>query len=191
MPVDDDLILDAAVDELRAYGLRRTSVDNVARRAGLSRATVYRRYENKNVLVQAALVRESARFFGEIVAAVGPLPTVRERLVEGFVVGLRLVRTDALLTRLLVSDPEELVPYLTLRGAGVIAAASEFLVAQYEQVAGPRMAGDPMSREPRVLAEMLVRLAISFTLTPTGVIAVDDDAAVRQFADAYLAPLLS
>jgi len=67
VPVDDDLILDAAVDELRAYGLRRTSVDNVARRAGLSRATVYRRFENKNVLVQAALVRESARFFGEIV----------------------------------------------------------------------------------------------------------------------------
>ena len=187
MPVDDDLILDAAVDELRDYGLRRTSVDNVARRAGLSRATVYRRFENKNVLVQAALVRESARFFGEIVAAIGPLPTVEERLVEGFVVGLRMVRTDALLTRLLVSDPEELVPYLTLRGAGVIAAASEFLVAQYEQVAGPAMAG----RDPRVLAEMLVRLAISFTLTPDGVVAVDDDAAVRRFAAEYLAPLLS
>ncbi len=186
MPVDDDLILDAAVDELRSYGLRRTSVDNVARRAGLSRATVYRRFENKNVLVQAALVRESARFFGEIVAAIGPLPTVQERLVEGFVVGLRMVRTDALLTRLLISDPEELVPYLTLRGAGVIAAASEFLVAQYEQVAGKTM-----RRDPRVLAEMLVRLAISFTLTPDGVVAVDDDAEVRQFAVEYLAPLLS
>ena len=186
MPVDDDLILDAAVDELRAYGLRRTSVDNVARRAGLSRATVYRRFENKNVLVQAALVRESSRFFGEIVAAIGPLPTVEERLVEGFVVGLRMVRTDALLTRLLISDPEELVPYLTLRGAGVIAAASEFLVAQYEQVADRRM-----DRDPRVLAEMLVRLAISFTLTPDGVVAVHDDAEVRRFAKSYLAPLLS
>ena len=185
MPVDDDLILDAAVDELRDYGLRRTSVDNVARRAGLSRATVYRRFENKNVLVQAALVRESARFFGEIVAAIGPLPTAAERLVEGFVVGLRKVRTDALLTRLLVSDPEELVPYLTLRGAGVIAAASEFLVQQYVEVGGP------MARDPRVLAEMLVRLAISFTLTPGGAIAVDDDNAVRDFARAYLVPLMS
>lgn len=185
MPVDDDLILDATVEELRAYGLRRTSVDNVARRAGLSRATVYRRFENKSVLVQAALVRESARFFGEIVAAIGPLPTVAERLVEGFVVGLRKVRTDALLTRLLISDPEELLPYLTLRGAGVIAAASEFLVDQYRQVA-PR----PIGRDPRVLAEMLVRLAISFTLTPAGVVAVDDDAAVREFAKSYLAPLL-
>ncbi|MFI9388829.1 TetR/AcrR family transcriptional regulator [Kutzneria sp. NPDC052558] len=187
MPVDDDLILDAAVDELRTYGLRRTSVDNVARRAGLSRATVYRRFENKNVLVQAALVRESARFFGEIVAAIGPLPTVQERLVEGFVVGLRMVRTDALLTRLLVSDPEELVPYLTVRGAGVIAAASEFLVAQYKEVAG-RAPG--MGRDPRVLAEMLVRLAISFTLTPGGAVAVEDDDEVRRFAVAYLAPLL-
>ncbi|MEV6605989.1 TetR family transcriptional regulator [Kutzneria sp. NPDC051319] len=185
MPFDDDLILDAAVDELRDYGLRRTSVDNVARRAGLSRATVYRRFENKNVLVQAALVRESARFFGEIVAAVGPLPTAEQRLVEGFVVGLRKVRTDALLTRLLISDPEELVPYLTLRGAGVIAAASEFLVQQYREV------GSAMSRDPRVLAEMLVRLAISFTLTPAGSVAVDDDTAVRDFARSYLVPLMS
>jgi AcrR family transcriptional regulator len=185
VPVDDDRILDAAVGELRDYGLRRTSVDNVARRAGLSRATVYRRFENKNVLVQAALVRESARFFGEIVAAVGPLPTASERLVEGFVVGLRKVRTDALLTRLLISDPEELVPYLTLRGAGVIAAASEFLVWQYREV------GSPMSRDPRVLAEMLVRLAISFTLTPAGAVAVDDDNAVRDFARCYLVPLMS
>ena len=188
MPVDDDLILDAAVDELRTYGLRRTSVDNVARRAGLSRATVYRRFENKNVLVQAALVRESGRFFGEIVAAIGPLPTAEERLIEGFVVGLRKVRTDALLTRLLISDPEELVPYLTLRGAGVIAAASEFLVEQYRQVAGPSLGEE---RDPRVLAELLVRLAISFTLTPTGVVGVDDDAEVRRFAASYLAPLLS
>jgi AcrR family transcriptional regulator len=186
VPVDDDLILDAAVDELRDYGLRRTSVDNVARRAGLSRATVYRRFENKNVLVQAALVRESGRFFGEIVAAVGPLPTAEERLVEGFVVGLRKVRTDALLTRLLISDPEELVPYLTLRGSGVIAAASEFLVSQYREVAG-----SSMSRDPRVLAEMLVRLAISFTLTPAGSVAVDDDNAVRDFATCYLVPLMS
>lgn len=186
MPVDDDLILDAAVEELRAYGLRRTSVDNVARRAGLSRATVYRRFESKNVLVQAALVRESARFFGEIVAAIGPLPTPNERLVEGFVVGLRRVRTDALLARLLVSDPEELLPFLTLRGAGVIAAASEFLVDQYRAVARPQ----PGGRDPRVLAEMLVRLAVSFTLTPDGAIAVHDDAAVREFARCYLAPLL-
>jgi AcrR family transcriptional regulator len=185
VPVDDDLILDAAVGELRDYGLRRTSVDNVARRAGLSRATVYRRFESKNVLVQAALVRESARFFGEIVAAIGPLPTAEERLVEGFVVGLRKVRTDALLTRLLVSDPEELVPYLTLRGAGVIAAASEFLVSQYAEVGGT------MTRDPRVLAEMLVRLAISFTLTPDGSIAVADDNAVRDFARGYLVPLMS
>jgi AcrR family transcriptional regulator len=185
VPVDDDLILDAAVDELRDYGLKRTSVDNVARRAGLSRATVYRRFENKNVLVQAALVRESARFFGEIVAAIGPLPTAEERLVEGFVVGLRKVRTDALLTRLLISDPDELVPYLTLRGAGVIAAASEFLVSQYAAVGGR------MARDPRVLAEMLVRLAISFTLTPDGSVAVDDDNAVRDFARGYLVPLMS
>lgn len=185
---NEDLILDAATDELRDYGLRRTSVDNVARRAGLSRATVYRRFENKNVLVQAALVRESGRFFGSIVEAIGPLPTARERLIEGFVVGLRYVRTDALLTRLMISDPEELVPYMTLRGGGVVAAASEFLVDQYRQVGGPELSG---GRDPRVLAELLVRLAISFTLNPDSAVGLDDDDSVRAFASVYLAPLMS
>ena len=188
MPVDDDRILDAAVEELREYGLRRTSVENVARRAGLSRATVYRRFESKSVLVQATLVRESSRFFAEIVAEVDASSGATDRLVDGFVVGLRKVRTDALLTRLLVSDPDELVPYLTLRGASVIAAASEFLVAQYRDAGGAPLCG---GRDPRLLAEMLVRLAISFTLTPDGVVALDDDEAVRAFARSYLVPLLS
>jgi hypothetical protein len=48
-----------------------------------------------------------------------------------------------------------------------------------------------MARDPRVLAEMLVRLAISFTLTPDGSVAVDDDNAVRDFARGYLVPLMS
>ncbi|AHI00102.1 TetR/AcrR family transcriptional regulator [Kutzneria viridogrisea] len=187
-PTVEDLILDAATEELRDYGLRRTNVDNVARRAGLSRATVYRRFESKNALVQAALVRESYRFFSGIVAEIGPLPTARERLVEGFVVGLRYVRTDALLTRLLVSDPEELLPYMTLRAGGVIAAASEFLVAQYREAGGPELSG---GRDPRVLAELLVRLAISFTLNPTSVLGLEDDESVRAFATVYLAPLMA
>jgi AcrR family transcriptional regulator len=181
-------ILDAALAEFLAYGLRRTNVDVVARRAGVSRATLYRRFENKDVLVQAVLVRECRRFFGSIAAAVDGLVTARERLVEGFVVGVRYARQDRLLSRLLSSDPEALLPYLTVNGGLVVAVARDFLVGQGQELPGGDKSVD--GRDPAGVAELFVRLAISFTLTPDSCIPLDDDEDVRAFARSYLAVLM-
>lgn len=187
-PATDDVgesIVDAALEEFLAYGLRRTAVDAVARRAGVSRATLYRRFKDKDALVQAVLVRECRRFFGSIAAAVASVSTVAERLVEGFVVGVRYARADRLLNRLLSSDPEALLPYLTTNGALVVAAARDFLVSRSGSAAPT---GD---RTPAGVAELFVRLAISFTLMPESAIPLGTDAEVRAFARAYLAPLMS
>lgn len=176
-------IVDAALEEFLAYGLRRTNVDVVARRAGVSRATLYRRFDGKDALVQAVLVRESRRFFGSIADAVAGLASPEERLVEGFVVGVRYAREDRLLNRLLSSDPEALLPYLTTNGALVVAAARDFLVRQAPDA--------PVAdRTPAGIAEVFVRLAISFTLMPDGAIPLSTDDEVRAFARGYLAPLM-
>ncbi len=177
-------IVDAALAEFLVYGLRRTNVDVVARRAGVSRATLYRRFDGKDALVQAVLIRESRRFFGSIAAAVADLDTAEERLVEGFVVGVRYARTDRLLNRLLASDPEALLPYLTTNGHLVVAAARDFLVRQAPEA-------EPVEhRTPEGVAEVFVRLAISFTLMPQSAIPLDTDDSVRAFARGYLAPLM-
>jgi AcrR family transcriptional regulator len=177
-------IVDAALEEFLTYGLRRTTVDLVARRAGVSRATLYRRFDGKDALVQAVLVRESRRFFGSIAAAVAEVSTVEERLVEGFAVGVRYARTDRLLNRLLASDPEALLPYLTTNGALVVAAARDFLVLQ----GGPQVSVGDRTRAG--VAELFVRLAISFTLMPESAIPMDTAEDARGFARAYLAPLM-
>lgn len=177
-------IVDAALEEFLTYGLRRTTVDTVARRAGVSRATLYRRFEGKDALVQAVLVRESGRFFGSIAAAVAGVSTVEDRLVEGFAVGVRYARADRLLNRLLASDAEALLPYLTTNGELVVAAARDFLVQQ----GGAETPVD--GRTPAGVAELFVRLAISFTLLPESAIPLDTDEEVRAFARAYLAPLM-
>ena len=180
-------ILDAALDEFLAYGLRRTNVDVVAKRAKVSRATLYRRFDGKDALVQAVLVRECRRFFESIVAKTGHLSTVEERLVEGFVVGVRYAREDRLMNRLLASDPEALLPYLTVNGGAVVAVARDFLVQQGEAHGElPTIDG----REPKGVAELFVRLAISFTLTPESVIPLRTDDQVRAFASSYLAALM-
>lgn len=186
-PATDEVgeaVLDTALEEFLTYGLRRTTVDVVAKRAGVSRATLYRRFDGKDALVQAVLVRESRRFFESIAAAVAGVSTVEARLVEGFVVGVRYARADRLLNRLLASDPEALLPYLTTNGALVVAAAREFLVRQggSREVVG--------GRTPDGVAELFVRLAISFTLMPESAIPLETDEEVREFARAYLAPLM-
>ena len=171
------------MEEFLAYGLRRTNVDAVARRAGVSRATLYRRFEGKDALVQAVLVRESRRFFAGVADAVAGLGSPVDRLVEGFVVGVRFAREDPLLNRLLASDPEALLPYLTTNGELVVAAARDFLVRQAPEV--------PVAdRTPAGVAEVFVRLAISFTLLPGGAIPLATDDEVRAFARGYLAPLM-
>lgn len=183
-----DAILDAALQEFLSYGLRRTNVDVVARRAGVSRATLYRRFDGKDALVQAVLIRECRRFFGTIATAVGDLPTMEERLIEGFVLGVRYAREDPLVPRLLASDPEALLPYLTVNGGLVVAVARDFLVQQGEQEYGelPSVEG----REPAGVAEVFIRLAISFTLTPESCIPLGTDNEVRAFARNYLAALM-
>lgn len=186
-PDTDDVgesIVAAAFEEFLAYGLRRTNVDVVARRARVSRATLYRRFRDKDALVQAVLVRECRRFFGSIAEAVAGGATVEERLVEGFVVGVRYARADRLLNRLLASDPEALLPYLTTNGALVVAAARDFLV---QQGGSEKPVGD---RTPAGVAELFVRLAVSFTLMPESAIPLGSDDEVRAFARAYLAPLM-
>lgn len=177
-------IVDSALQEFLAYGLRRTNVDAVARRAKVSRATLYRRFRDKDALVQAVLVRECRRFFGSIADAVAEVSTVEERLVEGFVVGVRYARADRLLNRLLASDSEALLPYLTTNGELVVAAARDFLVWQGGSAAAGR------DRTAAGVAELFVRLAISFTLMPESAIPLGTDEEVRAFARAYLAPLM-
>src|SRR5437879_2242277 len=66
-------ILDAARDQFMTFGLRRSTVDDVAKRARVSRVTVYRRIGNKDALVSACLLREYRRFVGEVDGAVAAL----------------------------------------------------------------------------------------------------------------------
>lgn len=123
-------ILDAALEEFGSYGLRRTNVDNVARRAGLARATVYRRFGSKKDLMNAVALREARRGMVAMVRAAEHRPTIEDRLVEGFVTGIALARANPLLTRLLSSEPELILPYLTTDSRYVLAFARDFLAEQ-------------------------------------------------------------
>lgn len=181
-------ILDAALAEYLEHGFRRTSVDDVARRAGLGRATIYRRFAARDEIVQAVLLRETRRFFADIAAATAELPDVADRMVEGFVVGLRNAREQPLLQQILANEPESSVPFLTTRGGPAMAVLREFLLQQYLDCVP---ADEQQERKPEEVAEILTRLFISLVLTPDSCLPLRTDEEARATARRYLAPLVA
>ena len=191
-PADDDTadrILGAALVQAEEFGLRRFTMDDVARRTGVSRVTVYRYFPKKDELLDAVLMRELRRFLRRIDDAVREQPGPEEKLVEGLVLTLTLLRGHRLLQRLLRTEPQLILPHLTLDGAPSIAAARAFVARHVrEQIA----AGTIRLPEQDVdaLAELIVRLALSFVVAPVSVLPLDDPAALRAFARGYLGPVI-
>ncbi|MDA5147275.1 TetR/AcrR family transcriptional regulator [Streptomyces sp. AD681] len=181
-------ILDAALEQFTVFGLRRSSMDDVAKRAGVSRVTVYRRFGTKDTLVEQTLLRENNRFFQRLDQAVAALPTMEERVVEGFVVALRHTRAHPLFGGLLRLEPEVVLPYLTVHGGSSLAATVDYLTGHLRRA--QQAEGRP-GDDPRPVAELMVRVAVSFLLNPASCIEMDDEDQARAFARRYLTPLLN
>src|SRR5438552_9149675 len=111
----DVAVLEAARECVATVGVRRTTVADVARRAGASRMTVYRMFPDAGTLWSTLLTREFAEVIRHAEAAAAHLPTARQRLVETTAVGLSSVAADPVVRRVLELDPELLVPYIVER----------------------------------------------------------------------------
>lgn len=178
-------ILEAARAELVEYGLRRTTLEGIAARAGVGRATLYRRFESRDALLVALVAREARRLIASVDARLREQETPSERLVAAFVAFISQLRGHALLRRVLVSDPEQILPVLT--SAATLALGREYIAAQAarEQAAGAELTADPL-----VIGELLARLAHSLALTPASVLPLDDEAALTALARATLVPFV-
>src|SRR5581483_7651707 len=105
----EDAVLDAARDCVLAVGVRRTTLTDVARRAGVSRMTLYRRWPDVRTLIGDLMTREWVAIAED---ARG------DDLVESLVEGVRAFRAHPLFRRIVDVDPELLLPYmLDRRGA--------------------------------------------------------------------------
>ncbi|MGC3003547.1 TetR/AcrR family transcriptional regulator [Streptomyces sp. G35A] len=115
---DNDAVLDAVRDCVLAVGVRRTTLTDVARRAGVSRMTLYRRWPDVRSLVGDLMTREW------IGVATGAMPErrpgrpTRSVVVDGLVAAVRAFGAHPLFRKILDVDPELLLPYvLDRRGA--------------------------------------------------------------------------
>jgi AcrR family transcriptional regulator len=180
-------MLDATSSLLASYGLRRWTVEDVAERAGLGRATVYRRFESRDELVHAALGRDARRFFAAVAKAVANLDTIEDKVVEGFLVGWAWAR-QSVMGALFASDPAAALSLLT--AAPLLDLARAALLERYRIVTG-RELSDREATDAALVAEALVRLGLSFVLIPGSVIDLDRPETARQSLRRLLEPLIS
>ncbi|MFJ4950559.1 TetR/AcrR family transcriptional regulator [Streptomyces sp. NPDC088760] len=115
---DNDAVLDAVRDCVLAVGVRRTTLADVARRAGVSRMTLYRRWPDLRTLVGDLMTREWIDVATRAIPEPAPGTGTRARIVDGMVAGVEAFRAHPLFRKIVDVDPELLLPYvLDRRGA--------------------------------------------------------------------------
>ncbi|MBG0818056.1 TetR/AcrR family transcriptional regulator [Planomonospora sp. ID82291] len=169
-----DALLDAAREVVLAVGVRRTTLTDVARRAGLSRMTVYRHWPDVRSLVADLMTREwvevAGRFAGDdpVTAAVG---------------AVRALRGHPLWRKIVEVDPELLLPYLLDRRG----SSHDAMLALIESaITRGRTAGTVRPGDARAQARAVLLTAQSFLLSGATMLdpaAPDPDGADPDGAD--------
>ncbi|GAB2661732.1 TetR/AcrR family transcriptional regulator [Nocardia goodfellowii] len=180
----EQVMLDAARAEFERYGVRRTNMDDIARRAGVSRSTLYRRFPSKDALF-AQLVRHGAEVLFAQLDSVAANRDPHSAVVECFVVGIQLFRETQLAGRIMESEPEMLLGLATRSGGMSIPRASG-LVAKSLRRSGATMSDEDLG----AVSEILIRITASLIQNREGQLDISDPEAVRRYAERYLSRLV-
>lgn len=159
--VSDADLLRAARECVLARGVRRTTLTEVARVAGVSRMTLYRRFPDVGGMVTTLVTVE----FGEVLRQARRAASTgdaRQRLIGGMVRGIRLLHEAPLLQRVLETDSELLLPYLVERLGSTQVAADGFI---REHLAAGHDDGSIRRGDVAVQARSLLLLTQSFVIS--------------------------
>lgn len=156
-----EAILDATRTSVLDFGIRRTRLTDVARRAGISRMTVYRRYPDVDAVLRDLMTREFSGLLRDVGERVGGADG-RARVVARFVASVAALREHPLWRKVLEAEPELLLPYVLGRMGETQLRAVSFVTAD---IAAGQADGSVRAGEPRLLAQALLLVGQSFLLS--------------------------
>jgi AcrR family transcriptional regulator len=188
MPVPSDAtaaILDAALLEFEQHGFRRVALDDVARRAGVSRTTIYRRFANRDELVAAVVERENTELFADIADELKTAGPQSDLYVEAFTLSILRFRRHRVLNRMMADEPA-LVLELMHRHYG---AAVDRMAAALRIIFPEGFADRIGEQAVNDLADTILRYAAMVLLLPS-VEALETAEEIRAFAARHFVPSL-
>nr|WP_245813732.1 TetR/AcrR family transcriptional regulator [Rhodococcus marinonascens] len=153
-PSVEDVILDAARSCILDFGLRRTTLAEVARRAGVSRPTVYRRWADTRAVVADLMTREITA----VIPTFSAEESIHRQLVDAVIHVSTNVREHSLFVKILHSDRELFTPYILERlGTSQKAIIDQVALA----VSAGQQQGSIRSGDSRHIAVMVLLMAQS------------------------------
>jgi AcrR family transcriptional regulator len=192
MPIPDkrtdpttEAILDAALIEFERHGFHRVALDDVARRAGFSRTTIYRRFINRDELVGAVIERENVVLFADIADELKNSGPKSNFYVEAFTLSILKFRRHRVLNQLMVEEPELVLPLAHAHWGAAIermaAALRVIFPAGFADRIGEQAVTD--------LADTILRYAAMVLMLPSvQPLETADD--IRAFATTHFLPSL-
>ncbi|TCJ97463.1 TetR family transcriptional regulator [Nocardia alba] len=184
----EERILDAALVQFERVGVRKTTIEDIARAADVDRATVYRRIGSRDDVVSAAFEREVRRLLVDLSEIPARHDVFDDIVVDVFTTVITRWRAHPLVERLLTLEADRLLPQLTVDGASFfllsVTASTEILRKVLEDGRFP----DIPDLGARV--EVVCRVVHSLILQPVGTIDTDSEQALASFARTYVVPIL-
>ncbi|ART73168.1 TetR family transcriptional regulator [Mycobacterium dioxanotrophicus] len=185
-------ILAAALEQAELVGIRRTTMEDVARRSGVGRATLYRRFPTKDALIDALVLAEARRYLEGSDRARAQAESLEDRMVFDTVFTVTFLREHALLKKLLRTEPETILPSLTVDAGAIIDFATEHSAAQLRtDLYGTAETTEAQERHLRTVAELHTRLTLSFIVTPHSSIKLTTLEDTREYVRTYLLPMVT
>jgi AcrR family transcriptional regulator len=176
-------LVDGALRCLARQGIAKTTVDDIAREAGFSRATAYRAFPGgKDDILAAVVETEVARLFSSLAVVMGEAHDLEDVLVAGMVESARQLRSHAALSYLLAYEPGAVLPHLTFGGQDrVLLAAGDLAAPFFARWLEPEQA----SRA----AEWAVRIVLAYCSDQTPAATdLTDPAATRALVRSFVLP---
>lgn len=177
-------LLDAAEECLQQFGPQKTSMEDVARAAGMSRATVYRYFENRDALLLAVASRQAANLATDAMAYLGKFDDISDWLVEGLLYTLRELPNRPVLASLVTSLDSRSGTTLFLGSNGMIEIGVRVLEPVFT---GAKQQG--LVREDidlKFLIDWLLRVLWTYLNAPSQV--ADDEEGMRRLFRMMLIP---
>lgn len=152
-------VVDGALRAMARYGLSKLTVDDVAREAGISRATLYRYFPGRGAVLAAVVQAETDRLRQGLDEALADVATLDEALSAVARFGARAFTDHAALQHLLTTEPGAVLPHLCFAGAdNLLTVAADRIGPHLCRFMGPLQA--------RRTGEWLARIVLSYGLAP-------------------------
>jgi AcrR family transcriptional regulator len=179
-------LLDSAETCYAQFGLTKTTMEDVARWAGLSRATVYRYFENRDDLLMGVVEREARRTAADIGLRIRSIRDPGKYIVEGILQSLAEIPKRPALSMLFLADAVGVTSRLLLTSERLLSIGLELLLPVIEPAREKGLLRDSVDVDTTI--EWIFRILTSYLTVPSPLASSEED--MRDLLRRMLLPAL-